>query len=135
MYDKRTTAHGGFKFRVEGSVLISDGVGPGSEDVVRKYISQVSPLIEQLKQAPWVSLTVLDGVPLSSPEAAVMLSQGVRVCVQNNMVACATVILNTEYMALTQNYWQSVHRPFHKLPFKIFTDVEEAKKWLSSYLT
>lgn len=130
--NNRLSSRGGFNVSVQTNKLISKGVGPGSKGVVEKYISQVTPLVNALQDAPWVSLTVLDGTPLSSPDAANLLSQGVGYCIEHNMVACAIVTLNTEHLALTQSYWQSVHQPYPDLSYAFFTDVDAANAWLDN---
>ncbi|MBU3002397.1 hypothetical protein [Paraglaciecola arctica] len=133
MSNSRFPAHGSMRLSIQGQLLIVEGSGPGNIEMVQEYQQQVVGLRKQIMHAPWVSLALLSGTPLVSPEAKELFIQVVKQAKSMNLRATAVVFIEMESADLVRQFWREIYTSAG-LKFSFFDTENEARDWLQSVL-
>lgn len=102
-------------------------------DVVAQYHQDMVDLTLEMKHQPWASLIIYRGSGVFSPDAEAQIVDITKFRVKHNMVANATVFLDSAHADLQQMQLRRIYGGCH-LPFYVFSDVESAKAWLHDFL-
>ncbi|MEP1447626.1 MAG: hypothetical protein ABJK37_16085 [Paraglaciecola sp.] len=133
MTSSRFPAHGSLRLSIEGQLLIIEGSGPANLEMVQEYQQQVVGLRKKLMHAPWVSLALLSGTPLVSPEAKELFVQVIKQAKTMNLRATAVVLIEMESVELVRQFWREIYIDAG-LKFNFFEAEKDAREWLTSVL-
>ncbi|MES3024297.1 MAG: hypothetical protein V4857_22240 [Pseudomonadota bacterium] len=131
----RFQAHGEFKIRLDGRLLVSELHGPWNKELVEQWMKEANPVAKSLAETgPHIALTIITGSLLCTPEAIDMLAQVVRhtaarlKCIGNLVVAAPGV----EGRALFKPMYARIYG--NDLPHGLFADYESGKAWALAIL-
>lgn len=133
MSKSRFPAHGKMRLSIEGQLLVVEGTGPANIEMVQEYQRQVMELRKQLMHAPWVSLALLGGTPLVSPEAKDKFVQIIKQAKKMHLRATAVVFIEMESVEIVRQFWQDIYMQ-GGVNYQVFETEAEARVWLLGIL-
>ena len=125
--------HGSYTIAHQDNILLVDAKGPFNQMIMTKYQEKNHSICEQLKSKPWGSLVTYHGNEIFNPDAEQALIEMTQYRVKHNMVANATVILDSNHADLQQMQLRRIYQS-SKIVFHVFSDFDSAKNWLSTFL-
>jgi len=125
--------HSNYDIVKNGKILFVDVQDIFDADIIKKYHQEMKAHTHEMKHQPWGSLIVYHGSGVFSPEAEEQIVDITKYRVKNNMVANATVILDSTHADVQQMQLTRIYSGC-QLPFYVFTDVQSAENWLHDYL-
>jgi hypothetical protein len=129
----QTAQQGNYKATQENNMLLIDMKGPFSELVIKKYKDEMVKLCDNFQQSHWGSVITYYGNSLFSPEDERSLTELTQYREERNMIANATVIINSTNADLQQLQLRRIYQTTN-ITFHVFSDVNSAKEWLADYL-
>ena len=128
-------AHGEFKVRLDGRIIISEVVGPWNREAVGNWCREVHVVAKTLAlTGPHVGIAVMRESMLCPPDALAAMREALSYataklqCVGNGVVADASV----EGRALLQGTYAKNYEG--SAPHRFFFDLDSAKLWALSLL-
>lgn len=126
-------AHGTYKIKKEGNVLLVDAHGPFNDVTAAKYVEEMYEACEEFAGKPWGLLVTFYGNSVFTPEAEKALIDVTRYRMKHGMIANASVILESNSADLQQMQLRRVYQSCN-LTFHVFSDVNSAKSWLTEFV-
>ncbi len=126
-------AHGSYKVKVEGNILIIDAIGPFNEKIVEQYENDINTSIEQFDNQPWMTLVIYHGNGIFTPSAEKECIRMTKFRARHGMIANASVIINSVHADLQHMQLNRIYKSAN-VPAHVFSDVCNAKLWLSNVL-
>lgn len=81
----------------------------------------------------WVSLVLLSGTPLFSPEARQVLADSIKQEKSMHLYATAVVFVDIEYGDAIKRFWTEIYQDT-KVTYGFFDTDVEAREWLNDKL-
>jgi hypothetical protein len=128
-----TAQQGNYKAIQEDSMLLIDIKGPFSELVIKKYKKEMIQLCDNFQEVHWGSVITYYGNSVFSPEDEQLLTELTQYREESNMIANATVIINSNNADLQQMQLRRIYQTTN-ITFHVFSDINSAKEWLEDYL-
>tara|TARA_B110000881_G_C18505551_1_gene479327 strand:- start:628 stop:1080 length:453 start_codon:yes stop_codon:yes gene_type:complete len=129
----KTAQQGNYKAIQENNILLIDMKGPFCEIVIKRYKEEMIELCDNLQQSHWGSVITYYGNNVFSPEDEQLLIELTRYREESNMIANATVIINSNNADLQQMQLRRIYQATN-ITFHVFSDINSAKEWLADYL-
>lgn len=126
-------AHGSYSIKQEGSILIIDAHGPFNEKITEQYQHDITDVMNVLSGSPWASLVTYHGNGIFTPEAEKQIVEITKLRMKHNMVANASVIIDSVHADLQQMQLRRIYNACN-LTFHVFSDIRSARNWLEGYL-
>lgn len=126
-------AHGSARLTIDGRLLIVHGTGPGNLEMMQQYQKQAPAFREQLSGSAWVSLMILDGIPVGTAEANVILSEVVKQSKAAGLRAAALVFVGDEFNDIINSFWRNIYEN-EGITFGSFSTENQARDWLQALL-
>ncbi|MBT0585636.1 hypothetical protein [Alteromonas oceanisediminis] len=133
MNNRQFPAHGDVRLHIEGRLLVIEGYGPANLEAVLYYQRSVQGFRNQLNSGPWASLVLLREEPLLVPEAKNLLISSIQRATQQNLVATAVVIQDTQYESTVRMFWESIYAQVD-LTQAFFEQEADARAWLQRHI-
>lgn len=129
------SAHGSYRLEQQNNILLIDIDEQGSfNDVVsEQYHEDIKNITQKMRNRPWASLISFKGSGVFTPEVEQSLIETTHYRVENGMVAIAAVIINSAYADTLQMQLQRIYQNC-SVQFYFFSDTENAKQWLDSFI-
>ena len=115
------------------NILFVDAQQLFDEQTIQQYHQDMMDLTLEMKHQPWASLVAYRGSGVFTPEVEKHIVDITKFRVKNNMVANATVILDSAQADLQQMQLRRIYNSCH-LPFFVFSDIASAENWLKDFL-
>ena len=128
-----TAQQGNYKATQENNMLLIDIKGPFSEQVIKNYKSDMIDVCADFQKSHWGSVITYYGNSVFSPEDEQLLTELTQYREKNNMIANATVIINSNNADLQQMQLRRIYQTTD-ITFHVFSDNNSAKEWLTDYL-
>tara|TARA_Y100000034_G_scaffold84577_1_gene101430 strand:+ start:1861 stop:2277 length:417 start_codon:yes stop_codon:yes gene_type:complete len=123
----------GYQITKKDSILFVDVENIFTGDIAKQYHQDMMQITEEMKHQPWASLIIYHGNGVFTPDAEEQIVDITKFRVKNNMVANATVFLQSAQADLQQIQLSRIYHGCN-LPFYVFSDVKSAKNWLKDFL-
>jgi len=98
------------------------------------YQQRVAPYRERLKAAPWASLVIMGGIPMSSPEVVTLMVDAIKIAKTINLLATAVVFEEVGFSATAKNFWQDIYQQAG-LEHQFFENEKDALQWLTAQVS
>ncbi|GAA0858921.1 hypothetical protein GCM10009114_30360 [Aliiglaciecola litoralis] len=118
---------------VDGQVLVIEGEGPATLDLVMTYQKNVQSYREQILPSPWVSLVLLRGTPLVTSESIDILTETIKQAKSMQLKATAVVLVDIQYAEIVQLFWQTIFDSAG-IKYRFFESEKGAREWLNSII-
>lgn len=125
---------GEYTIQREGNLLIIDAQGPFDEAIAKQYHQDMINITDNFNGAFWASLVTYRGNGIFPPEAERSLIETTAYRVQRGLIATAAVIIESNQADLQQMQLRRIYQNY-RIPFHVFSDVENARSWLENYLS
>ncbi len=125
--------HDIYTIDIQDNILAVDIHGIFDVTVMQKYQQDMKRVTDELKGRPWGLLSTYHGKGLFTPEAEIALIDITHYRVKNEMLANATVFLDSSNVDLQQMQLRRVYQACHVI-FHVFSDINNARAWLSGFL-
>ncbi|WP_245961515.1 hypothetical protein [Thalassotalea euphylliae] len=125
--------HSHYDITKKDNILLVDAKRIFDEDSIEQYHQDMLDLTLEMKHQPWASLICYEGSGVFTPEVEQHIIDITKFRVKNNMVANATVLLNTAHADIQQMQLRRIYNSC-QLPFFVFSDRDSAEAWLQDYL-
>lgn len=123
---------GSYKIEVSGNILVFEGTGPWSEEIVARYRIEMAEAVEQFQGEEWGFVGYLQGTALLTPDGESSLLEGVKWRLEHGMRACAIVFSETDCTALVRDQFLRIYNKA-KVPCDFFETERGAFDWLAKY--
>lgn len=125
--------HGEFHVAIQDNVIIAKGKGPYNQELILEYQQAVAKAIATLSGKPWGILVSLHGESLMTPAAADALTNAVKSRINNGMVACTSVFIDSTALSLQRQQMTTIYQNA-KANFALFEDEAIALQWVKQQL-
>ncbi|NMP31839.1 hypothetical protein HII17_09705 [Thalassotalea sp. M1531] len=115
------------------NILFVDVQNIFDAEAFAQYHLDMIELTQQMKHQPWASLIIYHGSGVFTPEVEDNIADVTKYRVQHNMIANATVFLDSTHADIQQMQLRRIYNGCH-LPFYVFSDVKSAENWLQDFL-
>ncbi|WP_448214221.1 hypothetical protein [Colwellia sp. MEBiC06753] len=122
-----------YNIEIKDNILFVQANNLFNADVVKQYHQDMVKLTIEMKHQLWASLVVYQGSGVFSPEAEKHIIDITKFRMKNNMIANATVILDSAQADIQQMQLRRIYSSC-RLPFFVFSNVASAQDWLQSFL-
>ncbi|GAA5137707.1 hypothetical protein [Thalassotalea piscium] len=126
-YDQYTIEH-------SENMLIVDAKGNFDIKVTQQYVQDMYNACELFNNNPWGLLATFYGNRVFTPDAEIALMELTKYRIKRGMIANASVILDSNTGDIQQLQLRRIYQS-HKLTFHMFSDIENARKWLDSFIS
>lgn len=129
------SAHGSYRLEQQNNILLIDidEQGTFNDAVSEQYHKDIKSITQKMRNRPWASLISFKGSGVFTPEVEQNLIETTHYRVENGMVAIAAVIINSAYADTLQMQLQRIYQNC-SVQFYFFSDTENAKQWLDSFI-
>ena len=117
----------------KGNILVVEVKSLYAGDIAKQYQQDMVDLTHTMNKAPWASLVTYHGSGVFTPEAEKHIVEITKFRVKHNMVANATVFLDSKQADLQQMQLSRIYASC-RLPFYVFSDTQSAENWLKDFL-
>lgn len=126
-------AHGSYNIEQQNNILLIDAEGPFNDILVEKFHQDIKLISSKMNNAPWASLISFKGNGVFTHDTEQRLIETTQYRIDNGMIAVAGVILDTAYADILQMQLQRIYQSLG-VQFHFFSDKNNAKKWLDSFI-
>lgn len=133
MNKRNFPSHGEINLDTDGQILIVNASGPANLEMVLAYQRSVIAYRQKIMHQRWVSLVLLSGTPLFSPEARSILAETIKQAKSMRLYATAVVFVEMEYVDAIKRFWQEIYEDTG-VTFAFFETETQAREWLNNQL-
>lgn len=129
--------HGKVKYIIHGRMLETVAIGPFNEELVAA-LNELALIIhpEMMKQGPWVQYVIFRESALAPREGLAALTKLLKGVVENKIAPMATALVllpEVEGATLMSPLYAKCYQE-SGIKYELFEDLNDAVKWLQSFL-
>jgi len=125
---------GSYIIELQDNILLIDAQGPFNDVVTEQYHQDIKLFTQKMTNGPWASLISFKSDGVFTPEAEQKVIETTQYRADKGMIAVAAVIINSPHADILQMQLQRVYQSCG-IQFNFFSDAENAKKWLDSFIS